>query len=90
MQDSSLNDQSTTKQIIEAVFSSQWCKENLVVPLGMQIEKFTGRQMMTIAIGSFSYLSTIGEFIKYRLSQSQIEECLFIEMSAEEIQDLLQ
>ena len=56
----------------------------------MQIEKFTGRQMMTIAIGNFSYLGTIGDFIKYRLSQSQIEECLFIEMSAEEIQDLLQ
>ena len=89
MKNSNLNSESTPREIIEGLYSLQWCKENLVAPLGFQLDKFSGSQVLTIAIGNFNYLATIGEFIKHRAAQANIE-VQFIEQSADEIQRFLE
>ena len=48
----------------------------------------TGTQRLTIAIGNFSYLATIGDFIKQRTGNAGFE-CQFIEKPAHEIQAYL-
>ena len=88
MEDPNLNSESTPREIIDGLYSLQWCRENLVSPLGFQLSKFSGKQTLTIAIGNFSYLATIGEFIKQRAAQANIE-VQFVEQSADEIQKLL-
>ena len=82
-----LNSESTPREIIDGLYSLQWLRENLVT-LGFQLDKFTGNQVLTIAVGNFSYLATIGEFIKYRAAQADIQ-VQFIEQSADEIQQSL-
>ena len=62
--------------------------ENIVVPLGKERNQSTGSEKLTIAIGNFSYLGTIGDFIKKRIADAGLE-CQFIEKPAEEIQKLL-
>tara|TARA_B100001287_G_scaffold239506_1_gene213438 strand:- start:194 stop:475 length:282 start_codon:yes stop_codon:yes gene_type:complete len=89
MENPNLNSESTPREIIEGLYSLQWCKENLVAPLGFQLDKFSKNQVLTIAIGNFSYLATIGEFIKYRAAEADIE-VQFAEKSADEIQALLE
>ena len=59
-----------------------------MVPLGFDTSRFSGNQVLIIAIGNFTYLATIGDFIKYRAEQAQIE-VQFIEKSPIEIQSLL-
>jgi type IV pilus assembly protein PilB len=88
MEDPNLNSESTPREIIDGLYSLEWCRENLVAPLGFQLDKFSGNQVLTIAVGNFSYLATIGEFIKYRAAQVNIE-VQFVEQSADEIQKLL-
>ena len=55
--------------LIDTHFSLQWCRENIVVPLGVERNDATGSQRLTVAIGNFSYLATIGDFIKAASSQ---------------------
>ena len=62
--------------------------ENIVVPIGVERNDATGSQRLTVAIGNFSYLATIGEFIKQRAANAGLE-CQFIEKPAHEIQVLL-
>ena len=76
------------RQLIDTHFSLQWCRENIVVPLGTERNTTTGSQRLTVAIGNFSYLATIGDFIKAR-AESEGLECQFIEKPAHEIQALL-
>ena len=76
------------RQLIDTHFSLQWCRENIVVPIGIENNDSTGSQRLTIAIGNFSYLATIGDFIKTRVANAGIE-CQFIEKPAHEIQALL-
>lgn len=76
------------RQLIDTHFSLQWCRENIVIPLGIEINQATGSQRLTVAIGNFSYLATIGEFIKQRTASAGLE-CQFIEKPAHEIQALL-
>jgi type IV pilus assembly protein PilB len=78
----------TTRALIDTHFSLQWCRENIVIPLGIETNQTTGKQHLTIAIGNFSYLATIGDFIKQRASNADLE-CQFIEKPAHEIQALL-
>ena len=47
-----------------------------------------GKQLLTVAIGNFSYLATIGDFIKQRALDAGYE-CQFIERQAQDIQALL-
>ena len=80
-----------TKQIrtlVDNLFALQWCRENIVVPLGTERNQATGTEKLTVALGNISYLGTIGDFIKKRASEAGLE-CQFIEKSPEEIQQLL-
>ena len=76
------------RQLVDQHFSLQWCRENIVVPLGIENNQATATNKLTIAIGNFSYLGTIGDFIKGRVSNAGLE-CQFIEKPPEEIQSLL-
>ena len=58
------------------------------MPLGIETNQITQSQRLTVAIGNFSYLATIGEFIKQRAANEGLE-CQFIEKPAHEIQVLL-
>lgn len=74
------------RQLIDTYLSLQWCRENIVCPLSNHTESLTGQERpgTTIAIGNFSYLATIGEFIKHRF-ESYGHECQFIELPESEI-----
>lgn len=52
-------------QMVDKVFSIQWCRENLVVPINLE-GKESGGGNLVIAIANYTYLATIGEFIKHR------------------------
>ena len=77
-----------TRQLVDQYFSLQWCRENIVVPIGVEHSTADQSQKLTIAIGNFSYLGTIGDFIKKRIANAGLE-CQFIEKPPEEIQNLL-
>ena len=76
------------RKLIDEIFALQWCRENIVVPLGKERNQTTGSEKLTVAIGNFSYLGTIGDFIKARVANAGLE-CQFIEKPAHEIQALL-
>lgn len=60
---------SPVRELIDNLFSLQWCRENLVCPIQVyEKNPYTGEadKGLCIAIGNFTYLSTIGEFIKTR------------------------
>ena len=88
MGNSNLTSESTPKEIIDELFPLEWCRDNMVVPLGFQLDKFSGDQFLTIAIWDFTYLGTIGEFIKFHAAKSQIKVA-FTDKPADEIQALL-
>lgn len=79
---------SEIRQLVDQHFSLQWCRENIVVPLGIERNSQTSTEQLTIAIGNFSYLGTIGDFIKKRVANAGIE-CQFVEKTPEAIQKLL-
>ena len=85
----SLNSESTPDQIIDALYSLEWCKENIVVPLGLQVDAFSSEMKLTIAIGNISYLGSIGEFITHRAAQLAGVKCIFLEKDPNWILDLL-
>ena len=76
------------RKLIDDVFALQWCRENIVVPLGFDQSRQDNRQQLIIAIGNISYLGTIGDFIKRRAADKGME-CIFVEKAPEEIQKLL-
>ena len=76
------------RRLVDKYFSLQWCKDNLVVPLNINKESLSEERIVIIAIANYSYLGTISESIKTRLSQSG-HKCLFIEKTQEEIQEIL-
>ena len=76
------------RKLIDDVFALQWCRENIVVPLGLEQRDQVGKQKLIIAIGNISYLGTIGDFIKKRALDKGME-CIFVEKAPEEIQNLL-
>ena len=84
----SLYPETSLRQLIDTHFSLQWCRENIVIPLGIETNQATGSQRLTVAIGNFSYLATIGDFIKLRAAHAGLD-CQFIEKPTHEIQALL-
>ena len=76
------------RKLIDDIFALQWCRENIVIPLGYEQNNSTGSPKLIIAIGNISYLGTIGDFIKKRAADKGME-CIFVEKSPEEIQQLL-
>ena len=76
------------RRIIDEVFALQWCRENIVVPLGHEPDIQNNNSKLIIAIGNISYLGTIGDFIKKRAADKGME-CIFVEKAPEEIQQVL-
>jgi len=79
------------RQLIDEHFSLAWCRENVVIPMDvMDSAPFgkPGQQTMVIAVGTISFLGTIGGFIKQRVARSGLEY-QFVEKAPEEIQALL-
>jgi len=79
---------STIRSLIDQYFSLQWCRENVVIPIKLEPNLPPKNQVITIALGNISYLGTIGNTIKTRTSGSGCD-CIFIELSPDEIQSLL-
>ena len=76
------------RKLIDDIFALQWCRENIVVPLGIEPSGQENSKKIIIAIGNISYLGTIGDFIKKRAADRGLE-CIFVEKPTEEIQDIL-
>ena len=79
---------STIRSLIDKHLSIQWCRENVVVPLSITSSIPPKRNTIVIAVGNISYLGTIGNIIKQRISTNGFD-CVFIELNAEEIQSIL-
>ena len=79
---------STIRSLIDKHLSLQWCRENVVIPLKVEPSLPPKKQVITIAVGNISYLGTIGNTIKQRISNNGFD-CVFIEITPEEIQSLL-
>ena len=79
---------SSVRKLVDKYFSLQWCRDNLVVPLYKETSLPMEPGIIKIAIANYSYLGTIAEPIKARLSQSG-QKCEFVERSQEEIQEIL-
>ena len=79
---------STIRSLIDKHLSLQWCRENVVIPLRVEPSLPPKKQVITIAVGNISYLGTIGNTIKQRISNNGFD-CVFIEITPEEIQSLL-
>jgi len=78
----------TVRKLVDKFFSLQWCRDNLVVPLYEETSLPMSSGVIKIAIANYSYLGTIANPIKDRLSQSGFK-CEFVERSQEEIQEIL-
>ena len=78
----------TVRELVDDYFSLQWCRENIVVPLGIEFNENIGKQKLTIAIGNLTFLATIGDFIKHRAEAGALE-CQFIELAPSTIEDIL-
>jgi len=78
----------SVRKLVDKYFSLQWCRDNLVVPLYTETSLPMEPGIIKIAIANYSYLGTIAEPIKARLSQSG-QKCEFVERSQEEIQEIL-
>ena len=77
-----------TRKLIDEYFSLQWCRDNLVIPLSLKQSFLIQKEYIFIAVANYSYLGTIAEPIKERLSQAG-QKCIFIEKSQEEISEIL-
>ncbi len=78
----------SVRKLVDKYFSLQWCRDNLVVPLYVETSLPMEQGIIKIAIANYSYLGTIAEPIKARLSQSG-QKCQFVEIPQEEIQEIL-
>ena len=79
---------STVRELIDHLFSLQWCQDNLTCPLQVyEKNPYTGKaeKGVFIAIGNVTYLGTIGEFIKERCKA----EGLSVHFTEEETEVLL-
>ena len=77
------------RKLVDKYFSLQWCRDNFVVPISINKEGASDEKTVIIAIANYSYLGTISEPIKERLSQSG-QKCFFVEKTQDEIQEILE
>ncbi|KGG12518.1 MULTISPECIES: GspE/PulE family protein [Prochlorococcus] len=82
------NSITTIRDLVDKYFSLQWCRDNLVVPIGIEPSLPPNPSIITIAVGNIVFLGTIGNTIKDRVKQSGLE-CKFVEKSPDKIQELL-
>ena len=79
---------STIRSLIDTHLSLQWCRENIVIPLDVKSSPTNNQNTIVIAVGNFTYLGTIGDFLYHKFSTKGLD-CSFIQLSPEEIQSLL-
>ena len=79
---------STIRSLIDTHLSLQWCRENIVIPLDVKSSSTNNQNTIVIAVGNFTYLGTIGDFLYHKFSTKGLD-CSFIQLSSEEIQSLL-
>ena len=91
-------DATESRLLIDTYLSLQWCRENFVVPLGSTPEgessstwskhqQPTAEKGLVIALGNFTHLATIGEFIQTRFSGFTVQ---FTELPAKDIEGMLE
>ena len=68
------------RTLIDKYFSLQWCRDNLVVPIGVEPSLPPDKGIITIAVANIIFLGTIGQSIKERLSSSNYK-CKYVELS---------
>ena len=75
------------KQIVEHVFTTNWCKDNLVLPYSIvQFDSEANRShLICIGVSDYKHLDVIGEFIKKQLRANNMELDSFIELTPNEI-----
>lgn len=81
-------DGSGSREVIDKILSLQWCRENLVVPIGVGIDSSTGESHLLIALAHFSHLAIMGEFINQKAANAGYI-CQLIMKPAEELAYLL-
>ena len=79
---------SAIRELIDRHLSLQWCRENIVTPLKIMNTRDTDGECVLVAIGNFSYLATIGDFIKLKFADAGLS-CHFTEKPHGEIQRIL-
>lgn len=79
-------DRQQAKVLINSHFSLQWCRENLVLPIGTEKTDLLPDEHVVIAIGSVAYLGTIGEFVAQRLREYKVK---YVQIEPETIQQCL-
>jgi len=77
------------RTLVDKFFALQWCRDNLVAPLGIQLNPLTNQEELTIAVANVGYLATIGDFIKKRAKNEGLG-CQFVEQSQQNILELLE
>ncbi len=80
--------QTSSRALIDKLFSLQWCRENVVVPLRVEGRNANENSTIIVAVGNYAYLATIGEFIQRRISDSGYDS-QFVQKPPEEIHTLL-
>ena len=83
-----MNQIKSIRTLIDDNLSLQWCRENIVVPLSIEASLPPKKQVVKIAVANFTYLGTIGDFLKNKFAERGYE-CTFVEKPPEEIQLLL-
>ena len=83
-----MNKIKSIRTLIDDNLSLQWCRENIVVPLSIEASLPPNKQIVKIAVANFTYLGTIGDFLKSKFAERGFE-CTFVEKTPEEIQLLL-
>ena len=75
------------RRLIDTIFSLQWCRENIVIPLGIEKNTTNENQRLTVAAGG-ALSGNHWRFYK-TTSRNAGFECQFIEKPAHEIQAFL-
>jgi len=76
------------RKVVDQIFSLQWCRENIVVPIQIEDRGKGHGGNLVIAVGNFSYLATVGEFIKQRVKTIGCE-AQFVERESVYINNLI-
>ena len=75
-------DISQVRQLVDEIFSIQWCRDNYVVPVG------ASNNVLTLAVANISYMSSVGDVIRERAAAAGYE-ILITEYSLERVQQIV-
>jgi len=79
-------DRQQAKFLIDSHLSLEWCRENLVLPMGKEKTDLLPDEHVVIAIGNVAYLGTIGGFVAHRLGEYKVK---YVQIEPETIQQCL-